>query len=91
MISDVLFDAERELRWYLDDPGWAHVYGPETRERVKRLIVEMRNIRFLPGLDTSPNAPTPPIETEYKALTPDEFKECFAKELAACDAELAGM
>lgn len=55
MISDTLFDAVGDIRDYLNDPAFAHVYGPgPLRDRIEALLVEMDAIRQV--LDTPPGA-----------------------------------
>lgn len=54
MISDVLHDAARDVRAYLDDPAFRGVYTGETRARIEAALVAMDAAREL--LDTPPRA-----------------------------------
>ena len=54
MISDVLFDAVRDLDHYLNDPDSAETYGGPVRERILVVRAEMDLLR------ATLDAPPPP-------------------------------
>jgi hypothetical protein len=53
MISDVLWQAVKEIDEYLDDPLYARIYGGELRERIVVLRDGMKALQV--ELDTPPS------------------------------------
>ena len=52
MVSDVLFEAAKGLRHYLNSPTYRTMYQGPVRERIQSLLVEMEVLRT--DLDTPP-------------------------------------
>ena len=67
-LSDVLFDAEYQIKEYLNDQD----FGPkgDLREIIKQLVYILESVRELPGLDSHPR--------EQGAAT---MRECLHKNL----------
>ncbi len=78
MISDTLWEAEKDIRRHLDE--MPDVYRGELRERIEKLLVQMEAVRILPGMDGSlEDAPlAPPFG--HEALTPEEQKQMLSRE-----------
>ena len=52
MISDVLAEAVESIKSYLNDPTYEKMYEGKMRERINKLVKEMKDINLI--LDTPP-------------------------------------
>ena len=77
MISDVLSKASELIQIHLDDATYDGVYSGAIRERIKRLVREMNEVRK--ELDQPPVAvPSPePLAAEARELDDDDDDDCF--------------
>jgi hypothetical protein len=64
MISDTLFDAQKEIVGYLA----GDTYTGETRQKIERLLEDMDVVRNLPEFDTPPWRTPPPRRTAQEII-----------------------
>jgi hypothetical protein len=68
MISDVLWQAEKDIKEYLAwDPCPYGKPGEPFRDRIDALVAEMEAIRMQPGMDSPPQPEWKPLQNVQEA------------------------